>query len=290
MKIKNNIYIKIRTILGIFKIILINNYYKIKHVSYGLNKSESRKAKVSISLTSYPKRFSTLPFCIKSLLNQSVKPDRILLWVSESDYEKIPQNIHKMKRNGLNIKICKEDIKPHNKYFYTMQEYADDIVITVDDDGIYDRNLVKDLMESYRKYPNAVSAKRVHKIVPSNNVIKPYNEWEFECQNIEYPSMQLLATGVGGVLYPPHCMSKEVFNINNIKNLCINADDIWLKYMELLNNTPVVFVKSKRMHPITILSAQVTTLNSTNINENQNDKYISAMEKYYSVNLKEYVV
>jgi hypothetical protein len=286
---ENDMYKKTRANLGLLKIKLVNNYYKVKPISYGLNKTENRKHKINISLTSYPQRFSTLHICIKSLLNQSVKPDRIILWLTENDYGKVPKELLVLEEYGLTIKTCNEDLKPHKKYYYTMKEFPEDIIITVDDDAIYDRNLIKDLMHSFIEHPNAVSAKRVHKIVASNNIVKPYNEWVSECDDIKKPSMNLFATGVGGVLYPPHCMSNEAFNIVNIKCLCINADDIWLKYMEVLNNTPVVLAKSKIMHPITILSAQATALNNTNINQNENDKYISVMTQYYNVNLGEYI-
>lgn len=38
-----------------------------------------------------------------------------------------------------------------------------------------------------------------------------------------------MAVGVGGILYPPSCLDKRAFDINKIQELCIGADDIWLK-------------------------------------------------------------
>lgn len=42
-----------------------------------------------------------------------------------------------------------------------MQEYPNNIVITIDDDLLYEKDMIKLLMRSYEKYPNVVSAKRV---------------------------------------------------------------------------------------------------------------------------------
>ena len=47
---------------------------------FGVTK-EKRDPNVMISLTSYPKRFPELDLCIKSLVNQRMKADRIVLWL-----------------------------------------------------------------------------------------------------------------------------------------------------------------------------------------------------------------
>ena len=59
--------------------------------------------------------------------------------------------------------------------------------------------------------------------------------------------MQLIAGSGSGTLYPPHSMHPEVFNIDKIKKLCIDVDDIWLKIMQVMSNTPVVLVKQSKL-------------------------------------------
>ena len=49
-------------------------------------KKHSLDKELVVSLTSYPSRFNILPITIQSLLNQTVKPDRIILWLYEKDY------------------------------------------------------------------------------------------------------------------------------------------------------------------------------------------------------------
>lgn len=61
--------------------------------------------------------------------------------------------------------------------------------------------------------------------------------------------MDLLATGVGGILYPPHCMDNRLFDIEKIQQLCLYGDDIWLKAMQLLSGTPVVAIFHENQHP-----------------------------------------
>ncbi|OVE67764.1 hypothetical protein CCS79_12470 [Clostridium diolis] len=272
--------------------VILPIYYKMNIPKYGLNVSNNRDKKIILSLTSYPNRFGNLDLCIKSLLNQSFKPDKLILYLDDTVQDKeITDNILELRKYGLEIYKRPENIKPHKKYYYALKEYPDDIVITVDDDMIYDRNLIKRLIKSYNKYPKAVSAMRVHKIVTDEfGRLKSYNNWENEYDMIVTPSMQLLATGVGGVLYPPHCMNKEVFNLDNIKKLCLEADDIWLKYMQILNNTPVVFVKSNFIRPTTIDNTQEFALHKTNVLENQNDKFIKQMSENYNINLSDFII
>ena len=45
-----------------------------------------RETQLIVSLTSYRERFKDLPITIYSILNQSLKPDRVILWLDE-EYE-----------------------------------------------------------------------------------------------------------------------------------------------------------------------------------------------------------
>lgn len=273
----------------IFRSIIVMIYYQVIPCAYGLNTMDQREQRIIVSLTSYPLRYRTLHLCIKSILRQTCKPDKIFLYLDEGSAE-IPKSLEKLKKFGLEICIRPENIKPHKKYYYAMLEHPDDIVITVDDDGIYDTCLIESLMNSYPKYPYAVSCRRAHKMLVDNNgKLLPYNKHEFECKTITEPSMQLRCTNVGGALYPPHCMSAEMFNLDNIKRLCLGADDIWLKFMQVLSNTPVVWVKSRHVHPVIILGTQKITLDKSNGQKNENDLWVKKMEDFYGIQLADYV-
>jgi len=263
-------------------------HYFVKKTYSNLNK-EARNHHIVVSLTSFPARFDTLHLAIKSILCQTMKPDIIFLCLTREEVNseaELPPSVLKLKKYGLHIFLADNNLKPHNKYFYTMKEYPKSLLITVDDDNMYDKNLVSDLYESYLKYPFAVSARRVHKIVfdEKNNPL-PYNKWEYEYKRTELPSNNLLATGVGGVLYPPGILPAETFIASKIRELCLNADDIWLKFMQQKNNVPVVWVKGQRVHPYIIKRAQKITLQKNNYHENQNDKYITALQDHYGIKL-----
>lgn len=274
-------------------VVALTIYFDRAKPRFGLNKTEVRDKKVIISLTSYTARFSMLHICIKSLLRQSFKPDKIILYLGDDASEgQVSENILKLLPFGLEIAHRSDNLKPHKKYLYAMQEHPDDIVITVDDDIIYEKNLVLSLIESYKRYPNAVSARRVHKMLKDENgILVSYMSFHGECRTERTPSFQLLATCGAGALYPPKCLPALAFDKYLIKKLCLNADDIWLKFMQLKNNVPVVWVYSSVFHNalITIPNTQDTALCITNTGDQcENDVFISRLEEYFSISLADY--
>ena len=263
-------------------------YYSLKK-SYSHLNNENRTHHIVVSLTSFPARFNALHLVIKSILNQNMKPDIIFLCLAKEEAEDesvLPPSVLELKKYGLQIYIAHENLKPHKKYYYTTKLYPDSVIITIDDDCIYDKNLVRDLYNSFLKFPAAVSAKRVHKIIKDENgKLLPYNKWQYEYKKKLSPSFDLFSTGVGGVLYPPNILPSETFDAEKIKELCLDADDIWLKFMELKNNIPVVWVKEGRTHPLIIKNTQKVTLQKNNYHKNQNDIYISNLQNHFGINL-----
>jgi hypothetical protein len=218
-----------------------------------------------------------------------MKPDLIFLCLTKNevkDESELPQSILELKKYGIQIYFADDNLKPHNKYYYAMKLYPDSLIITVDDDNMYDNDLVQSLYDSFLKYPSFISARRVHKIRrDSTGKVLPYSKWFYEYKKERNPSDTLLATGVGGVLYPPGILPAETFDAEKIRELCLNADDIWLKFMELKSNIPIVWAKGKRVHPITLREAQKINLQNNNYHKNQNDVYVTALQDYYGVKL-----
>jgi hypothetical protein len=247
--------------------------------------TQKREQKIIVSMTSYPARFHCIHIALKSIMLQTVKPDRIIVWldedVSRNSYTK---EMTELEKYGVEYRNAPGDLKPHKKYIHAMQEYPDDIIITVDDDLIYSADLIKSLMKTHEKYPDAVCARRVHKIIKNKNSdIASYNEWIGEYTGSSKPSHDLIATGVGGVLYPPHCLDKRTFDIEKICELSLKADDIWLKFMELLSGTKVVFAPCAIPMPQLIEKEQSSNLRSENVSQNMNDVYFQNVMKYFDL-------
>lgn len=259
---------------------------------FSLN-SEKREEEVIVSLTSFPARFDKLHLVIESILRQSMKPDKIILYLDDDvgvDIEELPDTVKNLREYGLTIEKRGGYIKPHKKYYYAIKEHPESIIITVDDDILYPKNLIEELFAVHRKFPNCVVATRSHRILfDKDGTIKKYNDWEWMCELVEKPSMQLMATGCGGVLYPVHCMDEKLLDMSLIQKLSPNADDLWLKVMQVLKHTPVVNCnQSVRKQRVVVDGSQEESLNSSNVHQNRNDIYMNNLMEYFGLQAKDF--
>lgn len=245
--------------------------------------------KIIVSLTTFPKRVDTVWITIESLLRQSLKPDKIILWLAESEFlnglDSLPINLVNLIDRGLDIRFC-ENLRPHKKYYYSMKEFPNDIIITVDDDVLYPPDLIKDLILLHKNNSNCICCTRGHLMtIDKQNNIQAYSKWIKNPSIDETPSKFICPTGVGGVLYPPRSLHPEVFNKDNIINLSLNADDLWLKSMSLLKGTEVVKSKKYNYEFFSILKTHCSALSKTNIGQNHNDIQLNAILREYKIKL-----
>ena len=235
-----------------------------------------RSRRIIVSITSYPKRIGTVDQVLQTIYTQHKQPDEVVLWLAEDQFPgkeaDLPDALVQLtQENRLTIRWC-DDLKPHKKYFYAFQEYPDDLVITIDDDLQYPPDTIASLYASYLLYPNAVSASRVHIMVfDDQKRPAPYAQWIQETDMCVYtPSMQLMATGVGGILYRPSLFRKEIFNKAAIMETCLHADDLWLKAMEVMSDIPVVLARPSM--PLYFMpGSQDDSLFDINVRKGQND-------------------
>ena len=251
-----------------------------KNPRYSLNANNGRKDKIIVSLTSFPPRLPKLHLVIECILRQSIKPDEIILYLTEEQVgsiDNLPRKLLDLRERGLQIKLCPDKIRSHTKYFYAMKEHPEDIIITVDDDLFYRTDLIERHIKAHNKYPKAIIANWVKEILSTTD---KYNEWPDGTE--PKLSNRFLLLGVSSVLYPPQSLHEEVFNKNAIIEQCLTADDVWLSCMALLKETPIYFTKYKYNHlPIRIKNNE--TLLS--INRERNQVCVDNLNKYYDKKL-----
>lgn len=258
---------------------------------YGLN-TEKRDVNITVSFTTYPPRIDAAKYVADTMLRQTVKPDRVIMVLSKEEYlskESLPTEYKNLELRGLTI-VFDEGLKPHNKYHYAMRHFFESLIITVDDDVFYPENLIETLVRSYQKYPSAISALRTHRMLFDGDALRPYNDWDFESTYTDQPAFDLIATGGAGVLYPPHCFAAKrelLFDASVIKATCLGADDIWLKFMELLCDIPVVNASLCPSSLLTVPNSQKHSLSSKNVDKRQNDIAIQNIMRHLDIDAKE---
>ena len=243
-----------------------------------------REVPIIISLTSYEGRFRELPITLYSLLNQSLKPDRIILWLSE-DFKEInalPYDITQFIKNGLEIRFVK-DIGSYTKVIYAFKEFSESIIVTADDDIYYPKDWLKKLYLSFIAHPDDIQVHRAHRA----DLNRKYNDWEKHIKE-ESALYENFLTGVGGVLYPPNCFSKEVLREDIFLKQAPTCDDVWLWVMALVNKRKIRIVKNyiKTLMHINIFKQLFSkNLYKKNI-QGLNDEQLENLLKYYGENVK----
>lgn len=262
----------------------------------GIYKGETRGEKVIISLTSYGRRVrSVLPFTIYSLLNQTMKPDMVLLWLDNENWNNnnIPQRLQKLREFGLTIRFC-GDIKSYKKHIPTLEAYPNDIIITVDDDLYYSTDFIERLICAYKADPNHIYTHRAHRpLFDINNHLKPYNNWEMDIHGTD--KSPVFATTGGGCLMKRSFLHKDATREDLFTSLCPTADDVWFYFMSVMQGTKTIVLpyRSNTIIPLDNffqLTHKNSNLSSKNCKESQNDTQINNMMRYYDIRPKDLVL
>ncbi|MFN3213081.1 MAG: glycosyltransferase [Henriciella sp.] len=195
-----------------------------------------------IGLTSFPARISTLHFVIRSLVEQSVKPAHIHLFLGQDEIPNanwLPSQLRAFEASGLKLHFVESTRHQYDKFTHTEHFDTQMPYVIVDDDVIYQPYSMERLLSGHRKYPKAVIGNRCHMMTVANDgSIGPYSDWQREARTPE-PSFNLVPTGAGGVLYPPGFFdSSAVTDTDQIMRYAPYADDVWLKFNALAQDRP----------------------------------------------------
>lgn len=240
---------------------------------YGLT-IKKRNPRIILSLTSFPTRINYVHITIKTLLNQSLKPDKIILWLAKEQFPNkendLPENLLSLKKYGLSLGWC-EDLKSYKKLIPAIKEYPEDIIITFDDDVYYESDTVETLYKEYLKNPQNIYAHRIWRVKIDNNQILalPSSEMYWNWKIFKNASFFNTVIGCGGVLYPPKSLYKDILDKNMIKKIVPTQDDIYFWGMAVLNNTKIQLVKGYSYNHCTVENTQKSGLCKINRHNSQ---------------------
>lgn len=247
---------------------------------------------VTVSFTSHGKRVADFaPFAIYSIFQQDVLPNRIVLNINQEKWndDNLPELIKKLQIAGLEVNFC-EDVGPHTKLLPAMQKYPDDVIITIDDDIYYDKELVEELLSAKKVSgkENVVVCRTAKEVTFKDGKMLPYSQWS---QATPDSKAYLSPFGWSGMLYSPHCFPEEVFNKDVYQSLCPKADDIWFTIMELIGDVPVVMVRNSHWtgegevdHTNEYVARDSDALHFQNAEAGGNDAQLAKLIEYYGLN------
>ena len=204
--------IKKNRALGFLANIVYPLYCRIKRIP-NCSVKTGHDEKVIVSLTSYPARIDKVHLCVQSLLRQTYKADKTILWLSREQFPRelddIPLELRQLTKYGLTICFVNGDYRSYKKFIYAAQEYSDSIIVTTDDDTLYPKNWLEKLILTHKKYPDCVACYRAHYMTLDNGRARKYHEWLGLSPDMKGPDMKLVPIGVGGGAVPHGIFYRE---------------------------------------------------------------------------------
>ncbi len=187
-------------------------------------------APVVVSLTTTPSRIARLRPTLASLLDQTRPPDAIVLNLPErcerdaSAYA-IPRFVAEFP--SLQIERCERDLGPATKLVPTLlrQPEPESALIVVDDDQIYPRELVENLLRWSARLPDAALCHRGFRVPP---------DFDHARRNTLYAEHQLrpaaieVIQGSAGYLVKPRFFGPALLDYHDAPASARTRDDVWI--------------------------------------------------------------
>ncbi|MBR6572820.1 MAG: hypothetical protein IKK77_03800 [Clostridia bacterium] len=246
--------------------------------------TEKREETIICSLTSFPARIDYVDKAIKSLMLQTVKPDRIILWLANEQFpdKKLPEELTRLEEKGLEICWC-HDLYGHKKYFYPVKNQKEnEVVITFDDDIVYSPKAIERLMKTHKKFPGCLVCERAQARENGLRDIENPGKWKTISNiGVKFPSYSLNPSPGGGCLIPYKAFCEDAINEEKIRQLAYKNDDLWYMFMCAANGTRTV--KTRKYHKIFTLveGSQVVQMATENVVGNKNVEIMNGLIEAY---------
>jgi len=248
-----------------------------------------------VSLTSFPQRITEVKYAVYSLLDQTVRPENVILWLAENQFpnkeDDLPNELLSLKKHDFDILWC-EDLRSYKKLIPAVERFPDHFIATADDDIYYDKRWLEKLWKSHLKHPDSVIC-HVAKTVEfgSGGDIVPFTEWKRNTKDDRPPRLNV-QLGAGGALYHKKYLHGDVCEKELFTRLAPNADDLWFYFMTLLNGANVRVAENscanvKYVNPYREYGFEDGyTLLTDNVNGGGNDTQFKNIIDHYKIDLR----
>ena len=240
---------------------------------------------VPISITSWMPRKDPLPLVLLSMIEQSLRPAAVHVWLCAEDQEMISAH-HRdfFVEHGVQFHET-DNIGPHKKWLPLIESGHETPFVIADDDTYYPRDWFEGLVKEGAEHPDEIIAHRCHEILLyANGMPEPYAEWQRGVTGRKESSHYLFAVGCGGTLVRPAAIAEEFRDRELINKLCHRADDVWLKAAYISSGYKV----RKSEYDFPSLDYPGTTesgLAVTNVDQGENDQQLQQVFQHFDLKL-----
>ena len=247
-----------------------------------MNKSTDQK-QVIVSLTSFPQAIPYAVQAIRSILNGSLLPDKIVLYLDTQKFPEgtLPQELEALKAESpiFEVRFDEAEIRSYKKLIPALKDFPNDIIVTIDDDIQYHPDMLSRLVKIHKQAPDAIIAHRVRKAL----LDQPYKNWrkykwyDFIFRRLHF-DRRAMQTGVGGVLYPPHSLDEKMLDPNLFMKFAPTVDDIWFWLAAVSKGTYVIPVPGWHHKTIEVGKPKEFSLKTVNL-KTGDDRNRKALDK-----------
>ena len=256
--------------------------------------------KVYISITSIFQKQRSLLFTLRSILSQSTLPNMCYIYLSEESYlldsgfkDKIISNpdLKLFLENNSNLFEIKwvKNSGPFRKLLPLLKEKWDEdcLILTLDDDTEYIKDLVKNYITDYEKFKCCIGYRGFTMNI--DNGLSNINYLKRDTLKEKY--LYNFLTGKGGGLYHPtffHNTGNLIFDEKLYNSVCKTTDDIWFNFVRIANNIELyvkpIINKNKQLFMIKDYTTSVALAKAYNFNK-VNNKTINTINIQNTVKL-----
>lgn len=198
---------------------------------------QSDKTDIVVSMTSYPARIRGAWVALESLFRQDYRAFTLVLVLTEGQFpgRKLPPMIRLLQWKGLRLLWVDEDNKSFDHLWPAYKEFPRSKIISVDDDKVFPRHLVKTLVEVSDDKPGVIVGARGWEMRLDGSKFGFGLGWS----RADYatPSRRLFMPPGNGSLYPPNSLPELTGDTVLMRKICPRADDVWYWAMARIAGT-----------------------------------------------------
>ncbi len=235
---------------------------------------------IIVSIATMAGRQKSLKRTLKSLLTQKHSSFKIIIWISNDDYQAINKALRKYGRYGITLRRANPNLGSFNKYHHIALEEQTLPIVTADDDIIYPRNWLTTLETSARRYPEEIVGLRGIVITKNDkNGVSEYVTWK-RAEVSSSHDLLVLNTGAG-TFYPAKTFNQESIQNYDFLRVSPTGDDLWMFALAVQNRKRrrIADVAVREIIPATL--RQKNSLWSVNVGESRNDTQFKQILKYF---------